>query len=373
MDKIAIVNRTNLKNFGSVLQVYALCQAVKNLGYESEVVWTSGNLSKHFDIRIIKIVNIFIKIIKYPYLICDFIKTLRSIKKKEINEVDSRLFDDFVKNNIQEKNYKYNKLNDISRGNEYKKFICGSDQIWCSTSLYVDPMMYLRFAPQNKRIAYAPSLGRDYIPKYNQRIMKKYIEEIPFVSIRENKGKELIKELTGLDVPVLLDPTLLIEKNHWLTLSNKVNIEKKYLLCYFLDFPNRTIIDKINDFAKENHLSIIQLGKKINNDAFVKINAGPKEFLYLVNNSEMIITDSYHGVLFSIIFNKLFWSIERNYEQYDQSTRQKSILLQLNLFDRYVISEFNISYKSINYMIVNKILQENRDYSYKFLFDAIKG
>ena len=80
-----------------------------------------------------------------------------------------------------------------------------------------------------------------------------------------------------------------------------------------------------------------------------------------------------HGVLFSIIFNKLFWSIERNYEQYDQSTRQKSILLQLNLFDRYVIKELNMSYKSINYIVVNEILQENREYSYKFLFDAIKG
>lgn len=76
-------------------------------------------------------------------------------------------------------------------------------------------MMYLRFAPKEKRVAYAPSLGRNYIPNYNKRTLKRYIADIPCVSVREDEGRRLIKELTGRDAKVVADPTLLMRSHEW--------------------------------------------------------------------------------------------------------------------------------------------------------------
>lgn len=198
--KVAIVNRTNLKNFGSVLQVYALCQAVQKLGYESEVVWQRGNLSKNFDVRPSKLLKVGVKAHLHPSLALALYKMVREAKKVIVGPEKVRLFDEFVANNFKQSFYASEELEKVASSDEYYKFICGSDQVWATTTLYPDPMMYLRFAPRNKRIAYAPSLGRDYVPSYNRKTIKNYIKDIDCVSIREDIGYKLIKDLTGRDV-----------------------------------------------------------------------------------------------------------------------------------------------------------------------------
>ena len=192
---------------------------------------------------------------------------------------------------------------------DFDLVIYGSDQIWCTTTLYVDPMMYLRFAPKDKRIAYAPSLGRDYIPGYNKRTMRKYINDIPCVSVREEKGKELIKELTGRDVPVVLDPSLLLTSEDWDKLKVEVEKPSRYVLCYFLDVPSDTLKNSIMAFAKKRGLFIFALGQF---GAFCHPEVpvyypvtGPCEFLDYVSKATVVITDSYHGMLFSINYKEL--------------------------------------------------------------------
>ena len=195
--KVAIVNRTNLKNFGSVLQVYALCEAVKRLGYDSEVVWQSGNMSKNFDIRPNKLIYMGIKLLLHPRLLWSTYKTIREVKANIFDADMVKRFDSFVSSNIIQVMYTPKGIKQVAVSDKYHKFICGSDQIWCTTTLYPDPMMYLRFAPKEKRVAYAPSLGRNYIPNYNRRILKKYISDVPCVSVREDEGHCLINEEAG--------------------------------------------------------------------------------------------------------------------------------------------------------------------------------
>lgn len=91
----------------------------------------------------------------------------------------------------------------------------GSDQIWNSSTLYVDPLYYLRFAPKQKRVALSPSFGRNFIADYNKNKMKKWINDYPYLSVREDSGVKLIKELTGLEAQHLLDPTLIINSEEW--------------------------------------------------------------------------------------------------------------------------------------------------------------
>ena len=374
--KIAVVNRTNLKNFGSVLQVYALCHVLKKIGYESEVVWESGNISKHWDIRPKKILKIGLKLAFNPRLLWSTYKTVREIKANIVDECKAIKFDDFVSNHFEQTFYGPKELINIAHSNKYAKFICGSDQIWCSTTLYVDPMMYLRFAPKEKRVAYAPSLGRDYIPKYNKSTISNFVNDIPSVSVREDDGQRLLKELTGRDIAVVADPTLLMRDVEWKELMEPIETPESYALCYFLDEPSDAIKAEIYNYVQKTRKKVVVLGKLSLtglSEADVQYPvAGPGEFLTLTGNANMVITDSYHGMLFAINFHKNFWAVERNYNQFDQSSRQRTVLIRLGLENRYQKSNYCFTDDSIDYEQVLSKIDEFVIYSMNYLITSLE-
>ena len=374
--KIAVVNRTNLKNFGSVLQVYALCDAVKKLGYEAEVVWQSGNMSQNYDLRPNKVFKTALKLLCHPTLLWSTVKTIMEVKGNVIEEGKIKKFDDFVAKNFNQTFYDPSEIERVAASDKYDKFICGSDQIWCTTTLYPDPMMYLRFAPQEKRIAYAPSLGRNYIPNYNKRILKKYIKDVPCVSVREDEGHRLIKELTGRDVAVVADPTLLMRNNEWDRLKEDILLPEKYVLCYFLDEPADDTKRAICKYAHEKNLDIVFLGRlgkiKFPSDRIYQPTAGPGEFLTSISKAEMVITDSYHGMLFAINFHRNFWSVERAYSQFDQSSRQLTVLSRLGMKERYVKSNFNFTDTEIDYKKVQAKIDDFVTYSMNYLKTSLE-
>ncbi len=373
MKKVAVVNRTNLKNFGSVLQVYALCNAVEKLGYSSEVVWQSGNMSRNFDFRPNKIIRTGLKLLLHPLLLRSTCRTVRSVRSVVIDVDAAGKFDDFVAKNFNRAFYAYGEIGRIARSGKYHKFVCGSDQVWVTTTLYPDPMMYLRFAPVEKRVAYAPSLGRNYVPGYNKRTLRKWINDIPCVSVREDEGHRLVWELTGRDAAVVADPTLLMRSNEWDKLKAEMVLPGKYILCYFLDEPRPPIADAVCRFTKGKGLDIVVLGKSgWANSSSVRLHrpvAGPGEFLTVVSRAEMVITDSYHGMLFAVNYRKKFWAVQRAYTQYDQSSRQKTVLQRLGLQERYVGGNFNFTDADINY---GKI-QEKVDGFVAFSMDYLKN
>lgn len=375
-NKVAIVNRTNLKNFGSVLQVYALCNAVKKLGYDSEVVWQSGNMSQNYDLRPNKAIKTALKLLLHPTLLWSIIKTIREVKTNVIDEGKIKKFDDFVAKNFKQTFYAPNEIEKMAASDMYFKFICGSDQIWCTTTLYPDPMMYLRFAPKEKRVAYAPSLGRNYIPNYNKHILKKYISDVPCVSVREDEGHCLIKELTGRDATVVTDPTLLMRSNEWDRLKAEVDLPNKYVLCYFLDEPSEEIKAAICKYIKEKDLDIVVLGKLGEVDYPVeRIHqpiAGPGEFLTITSEASMVITDSYHGMLFAINYHKKFWSVERAYSQFDQSSRQLTVLSRLAMEDRYMKVDFNFTDTDIDYSTIQSRIDEFVAFSMEYLKQSLE-
>ena len=380
MSKVAVINRTNFKNYGSVLQCYALCRAVKKLGYDSEIVWVSGNLSKNFDFRPNKIVSSLWKLATHPSLISATLINAKDLGSRIISEGTVRLFDEFVASEIVQTTYSGRELSRSARSDEYKKFICGSDQIWCSTTLYVDPLMYLRFAPADKRISYAPSIGRDFIPAYNRRKMKKYISEIPHLSVRENAGARLISELCGRDATLVLDPTLLHTKEDYDKLRRDVKVEGEYILCYFLDTPSAAVQERIAEIAMAKSLPIVALCSRLDRCSELGVSVeypdcGPREFLSYVSGAKLTVTDSYHGMLFSIIYEKEFFSVERAYKQYDQSSRQKTVLGALSLEDRYIASggEIGQDIAPIDYAAVGAEIEKRRNESMAFLKDAIEN
>ena len=374
--RVAVVNRTTLKNYGSVLQSYALCEAIKSLGYDSEIIWQRGTISKNNDFRIKKMIKSALRLLIHPSL---WGKTFRMAKGAGVSDTQIvsnktlQMFDSFVDENIKRSFLSLREMKRYSKGDECHKLVCGSDQVWCSTTLYVDPLMYLRFAPREKRVAYAPSIGRSYIPKYNRRTMRKYISEIDRVSIRESEGAKLVEELTGKNVPVVVDPTMLLGKEHWEKLA--VAPQKcGYILCYFLSDTTDKVQEEIISLAKEREKTVIALKTRLS-DAENAIgveypDAGPREFLGLVRGADLVVTDSYHGMLFSLIFEKQFYSVHRQSRDYDQSTRQRSVLEKLGISSRYVTDEF--CKEDIDYAKVNSILGAEISASRSYLDEALK-
>ena len=376
MRKIAIVNRTNLKNYGSVLQVYALCESIKNLWYDSEIIWEAGNVSKNYDLRIRKIISTGVKLLTHPRLISSTFSNVKYVQQHAISEKTIEMFDRFVDLFVKRKFYPVKKMKKNQVGEIYDKFVCGSDQVWCTTTTYVDPLMYLRFVPKEKRIAYAPSLGRNYIPSYNARQIRKYVNEIPYVSVREYTGKKLIRDLTGRDVPVVVDPTFLLHKLKWDEVKIEPSINQEYFLCYFLSMPTQQTQEKILKYIEQTGKIVVALNSKLEfiekKVQVIYPDCGPQEFIGYVSKANCVLTDSYHGMLFSIIYQRQFWSIEREYGEFDQSSRQLSVLKMLNLEDRYLKSKDSISEIEIDYTVAMNKLQCEIEKSIQYIQIALE-
>lgn len=378
MKKVGISTVYTGYNYGSALQAFATKTILEKLGYESELFSIRGSLIKGRDVRLKKLLLIILRLLKHPLDMKRSFHTYNANIKKPLPDAAIKMFEDFTIKHLKPLQITYRQIKKIASDPSYVAFLCGSDQIWNSTTYYVDPFYYLRYAPKEKRIAFAPSFGRNFIPKYNEKKIKKYVSDIPHLSIRENSGATLIRSLTKRDSTVLLDPTLILSKEEWIeslqlsTISNKT----PYILAYFLDYPSQKAINLMNILSKKTGYPIVGIPYLYENaDWCDRIElAGPIEFLNLILNAAVVYTDSFHGTAFSINFNIAFITFNRNYgDAPNQSARIVSMLEHFGLLNRFINS-----YKSkevdfpINYKVVNEKLSEIRKKSIGFLSDALE-
>ena len=295
------------------------------------------------------------------------VQSYKANYQTELSEKTKRLFSNFYSNNIMPKVIPYSELKRKANSDEYYAFLCGSDQIWNASTMYVDPFYYLEFAPKNKRIAFAPSFGRSAIPDYNCRIIYKRISMIPHLSVRENEGQRIIYNGTGRNAKVLIDPTLVLTEQEWIDSLGIKPYNKDYVLAYFLDEPSE--LAKIHLKREiENGEKIICIPRRAI-EGTRALDAGPKEFLRLILSAKRVYTDSFHGTAFSISFHKDFYSFSRNYgAASDQSSRLTSLLDKLNLMERYNSKTAGI----ITYEQVDKILSDERKKSKLYLKKSLE-
>lgn len=239
----------------------------------------------------------------------------------------------------------------------------GSDQIWNSSALYVDSLYYLRFAPQKKRVAFAPSFGRDFVAEYNRKKMALWIADIPYLSVREDSGVTLVKLLTERKATQLIDPTLMISSEQWCSLFSLPSGTNHYILAYFLDTPSdkaRMVLKEMSALLK---CKVISIPHEFADMTYCdeKVAAGPIEFLNLVKKAQLVCTDSFHGTAFSINFHTPFYAFERAYGTASkQSSRVLSILKKVNMLDRYEPKGNYEKWNYIDFEQSDKILGEER-------------
>jgi hypothetical protein len=374
MRRIGIVTWFAHQNYGQVLQAFALQTTIKQLGYEPELI--------NYQPRTVtsKTTSIFETIFsRLPQITAS--KVLRVLTRELYqlyhNRISARkrLFKTFVKRYLKVGQEVAN-INQLSL--HYDGFICGSDQIWAPPVF--NEYYYLSFETDPKRkISYAPSFGLNTIPESLSKLVAAYTTNIKNLSVREETGANLLEELIGRRPYIVVDPTLLLDAEQWSQVESRVAVRYPFILCYFLgDNPeHRMIVDKIK---RETGLHVVILpfntGDHFIKGFAAKSSVGPREFLSLVSNAELICTDSYHGVLFSINYNKPFLAFKRfsDEDPVSQNSRINHILGKYELWDRLVANNDVLRYnQKIDYSKVNKLLRLEREHSIAFLELSLAG
>ena len=368
MKRIGIATVYTGYNYGSALQAYATKQILSSMGYKADILKVSGSLVKGRDIRLKKAITIAWRAFIHKGGV-RMLKNYSASMSKELSKETISLFDEFANDEISPRVVTYNSLKKEANTDEYIAFICGSDQVWNSAVFYVDPFYYLRFAPFTKRIAFAPSFGREFVPEYNKKKIKKYVAGIKYKSAREISGAEIIKKLTGEEAEVLIDPTLVLNHIEWCSLLNiEPSVEEPYLLAYFLDVPSAKAQKAIKEISEKYGLKVIYLPYMLEGEQSSNVkSAGPREFVAYIKSAAFVCTDSFHGTAFSLNFNIPFFTFERNYGNAgNQSARIQSILKLTDHLNRYEANEVKAC-MDISFEKSNAVLDCERRKSKKYL------
>ena len=193
---------------------------------------------------------------------------------------------------------------------KYDAYVCGSDQIWNPTYSSTGAEYFLQFVPEHKRIAFAPSFGLNSINEALHPLYRKWLNGIPYLSVREEAGAGIIKELTGREAMVLPDPTLYLTKEQWEKVEKKpeFDIDQPYVLTYFLGNETNKYRRYIEAYAKRINARIIDLFDMREPEYYA---VDPAEFVWLMHHAAAMFTDSFHGTVFSLIFHTPFLVFDR--------------------------------------------------------------
>ena len=352
MKKVAIVTLFDYTNIGNKLQNYAVQTLISDLGYFPETLLCDNlfyceDSIEHFKIR----VGRFIK--KYRKLYMD------SVRKK---------FFECNTNDMIRTTPIYT-WEEIQKLEAYDAYVTGSDQVWHNW-LYKDGELefrFLTFANKEKIICFSPSFGMDYIDEEEKNFYKSSLERFYRFSCREESGCEIIKDLTGRDALLLNDPTMMLELKRWKDISKKTNyrIPNRYVLVYCLSELPIKIKEEIRKYASENMCEIIDI---YNIDYPQYYNTTPQEFLFLFDKAQYVFTNSFHGTVFSILFNKKFTCYTRESKNARMNDRVLTLLKKNGLLDR----KNRISNANIDYTVINEMIKKEREKGIEYLREELK-
>ena len=282
----------------------------------------------------------------------------------------SHKFVEFTKKylHVSKRVINFENCNDVAWINQYDCFVCGSDQIWNPTYSTTSELAFLSFA-KGKAIALAPSFGLSFIPEDAKEKYKMWLNNLDMLSVREEAGKEIIRELTGRDADVLLDPTMALEVDEWQNMATKPDEElpEQYVVCYFLGRVDKKYKQAVERFARSKGLSVVML---FDIESLEYYTLDPNEVLYCILHADYVLTDSFHGTVFSILFQKNFLVFERNEGVLNMSSRINTLLRKFRIEDnRYGKSTGEITDEQWEF--INEILKEERCKTQNYLNNSI--
>lgn len=368
----------NSVNFGGLLQAFALPFVIqKHIGIPAEQIrYPKENIDTDLCTSKSK------KSLSIYQLGINFFSALtsnnRSIRKESFLE---------FKNDIPHSRNIYSHETIQQCNSDYEIFICGGDQIWNGEMIGEDLDVYtLQFVNQGqKKIAYSPSVAISHMSKQVEDCLGKGLLGIDRISVREKSSLDILKRLSDKKIEVVVDPVLLLNKSEWLEQSRPTKINGKYILCYLLgdSITQRKAVEII---SKRLKLRIVTFPHIVHNDVrkcdlffgdIKDYTSGPRQFLDLINNAELVITDSFHACVFSMIFETPFMVFERNKigEKENMNSRIYDFLEEYHL-ERQLVTEKELTamkeIPKIDFTDAHKHWKIRREESLGYLENALK-
>ncbi len=354
--RASIITMTTTYNYGATLQAYALQEFVKKLGFECDIIDHMSSAEKHKKIRL-----------------ADFSRNnIRKMPYKHWLERGYRRFEDFY-DLYMNMGRRYASVDELKADPpKSDAFISGSDQVWN----YKDPKLdrfFLDFVPEDKKkISYAASMGNSDLPEEKKEKYATALKRFDAISVREREAYNLIQPLTEKRVNINCDPAFLLTADEWRSLEKPVKGLKagEYILCYMLHKP-LWINEWLKELKKKTSKKIVFVG--LNGyqrgffDKYVR-DAGPSEFLWLIDHAAAVVSSSFHGNVFSLIFGKTLISTP-------DKNRPDRIRNLLRMFgeNRRELYEASSEYcmEAVDSNLVEKIAFSERNRSEQYLLDAL--
>lgn len=390
MKQIGLAVVTYKDNFGSALQTYATQYVLNKLEYETGIFDING---VHRDINKKKVKYYLSRVFQKDerkYLFDNLISRGRkktnvsSDKYAENMRIRHKMYQDFNRKWLKffPKVNGWRELEQQSATCDH--VVVGSDQLWRPSNI-AGCYFTLEFVPDNvNKIALSTSFGVSELPKSLHRHAKAYLNRINSISVREDTGKQIVKNLIGRDISVVCDPTMLLDAKQWMEIQDeKPFTDGNYILVYFMgeNPQHREFVKKLKDATGYKVVGLMHGATYVATDEGLAdeepYNVGPSEFINLIRNAKYMCTDSFHGTVFSILNGTMFFSFRR-YEdasKFSTNDRLHTLLKWTGLSNRMLYGDEDVCKcieQAIDFDAVLKRVAYRREESLSYLRDALK-
>lgn len=371
--KIGIITIHNSPNYGASLQAFALWKYITDCGHECEIIdlhrphQADFVPSKKYVASRYKKDSSKTKIKKLIY------RLLGRKAQRYLTEEARKKFDAF--NSQIRLSRPYYGVDELYLNPPlYDIYITGSDQLWNPTQSFCIEPYFLTFVPKGKRkISYSSSIGITELTNKEKDMFRKALVQYDAISVRETQAKELLQNFIAKEIVQVADPTFLLPLETWQSIAVKPQEKGKYLLLFTLGF-NKTMLEYAMNLGNQSGLRVVYLTAvqpKDNGHYKAVADAGPQEWIGYIANAEMVITDSFHGSVFSIITgtNNFFTYISPSNQR---GSRITDLLETFGLTDHLLKQELHQTYRELSAIEVNheqvaEIIQKERERSQYFL------
>lgn len=362
MKRVGIITIHNSPNYGACLQSYALYKYIEQQGTYCEIMDVHRPVHEDYiyERQYSSYRNNQFKLsIRFKKVLKNILKNFvgqEMVVKQFTSTVSEERFKQF--NSSIKYSKVYNKLSDLKKNPPiYDLYISGSDQLWNPAQPYCLEPYFLTFVPQGKeKISFATSIGLSELTQQEKADFKKWLSSYDAVSVREKQAKSLLDSFVKREVEQVADPTFLLDTSYWKEVAVFPKIEKKYILLFLLSH-NKDILDYASRLSHESGLLLIVLKnsnlQSTKGKYIVDNDCGPREFIGYLGHASMVITDSFHCTVFSLLMGA------ENFYTYinvaaKRGSRITDLLATFELDDHLLPPEFSKSYQELTTVPINK-------------------
>lgn len=347
-------------NYGALLQMFALHTKIKELGHENLVLETKLPVSKKKK----KSYNPKVMLRNWYMSLCG------KIRRKEVQTLHNSI-SDFKKRNV-EFTKPYISMEELkSDPPQVDALITGSDQVWNMTTIpSMIPSRFLDFGnPEAIRFSFAASIENMKYSESQKEYAREQLKKFKGITLREQSACNFIESFSNLHTECILDPVFLFDKKEWAAIAKKPRIDGPYILCYQV-LSNKLMQKVVNRVKKETGFPVVSICnlpfKWIKSD-YSFFDVSPEEFLGLYNNAACVVTTSFHGTAFGVLFNKKTYTIPRSIS----SNRICDLMNMFGLNDYVVKPNMNLSNNSVDWNRVNGVIEKERNRQIRYLHDML--